>query len=186
MSTKLVISAQSYYPLPHILLSINSKKDAVSDLGTENIEAVFDSLFKKAFSNAPHIDSVIFYKKNIELPLYKRTLVLPDGDTVTIALPKDSVIVVCDSIRAEYVLFLSKTSAEYSHIPSQWTGNPMHSGFGGGLGVSIISDYAIWDNGKGKIVVFGRLKTGGYYKMVYGIEDFVLELRYSSPFKYKE
>ena len=174
--------------------SIENTDEAISDLGHENIDSsylsVFTETFTKALVDTRRCDSVKFIKGDIEKYLDVRELFLFGEDTVKFRIPKENVIVECDSVKPDYILFLSDLSTKDVIIkqhPADITD------LGGWPGISHKSNYLFWDNVKGKIMAYGHVEAQELFalfvkrKTVWEtcISSLASTIISKSPFKYR-
>jgi len=139
--------------------------------------------------------------------LLKRVLTVYDTLNINLMLPKDSekiqfsdkvdYVLVMDTIK---MFYSTDTLSGSSYTPgmtfSTSAGNMTTPGtFGGGGGpqhfLIMSTQYAIWDNNKGKIIIFGkglaksRLKRGKIKTLENTIEELATVVLYGSPFSWR-
>jgi hypothetical protein len=180
-------------------VTLTNKTDIVNDIAPGVAEDVYKKLFESEFpadiKKKSHIDSVRFLSDSCKVPLSNRELAINKKEFIRIALPQDSVTIGNDSNKAEYILFLSNfststTAATAGSFVMGPNGGGMMTG-GTPAGILHQTEFAIWDNTKGKLISYGRVDAEVSYSFLYksitiwkdGIEQLASEILKASPFR---
>ena len=149
------ISIGIYPEIPNII--IENESSLIDDLGEGDPVSIFYNFIKQNLPvetvNSTRFKDAIFLDEKARVNLEERQLEINIQDSLKISIPSEGSTIQTDTLRVDYILFLKNLKTFESTMSF---GNPSSNTQSSNRLLNCSFEFLIWDNARGKIVLYGK------------------------------